>query len=161
MKEYKDHRGRPHRLHGPARILDDGTREWWVRGHLLYRILPDGTEEVIRAAPPKPHGGETWRPVHYEIPELHFRELWGGRIAGRLSLRDRSRVDELGLDQILRKLLITNGPRILLAVEWFGPKRGRRWIQGANFQELIVLALGGDPASLGRFRTDDTSGTQP
>jgi len=152
MKIFKDHRGRLHRLRGPARVLDDGTREYWQYGHLLYRILPDGTEESIRAAPPKPHGGDTWRPVHSHIPEPQFRELWDSRLKAALGLRDAEQVGDLGLDQILKKLLATRGPRILLAMEHFGPKRGRRWLSGANVQELLVLALSGDPAILGRLQ---------
>jgi hypothetical protein len=116
-------------------------------------VLPDGTEEVIREAAPKPRGGDTWLPRHYEIPEPLFRELWGGRIRDHLSLRDSEHFDDLGLDQILRRLVAGRGSRVKrdMAAACFGRVRGPRWLRQANTQELLILALGGNPTVLKAF----------
>lgn len=139
-----------HRLNGPAVVKPTGEKQYWIRGHLCWIQYKDGTEQVIRAAPPKPRGGDTWRPKHHSIPEPQFRVLWGGRIAERLPLRDRGRLEDLGLDQILRRLLLV--PRRRLAARQYGPVRGPRWLKEATTQELIILALGGDPAALSQIK---------
>lgn len=144
-KEYWQH-GVRHRLRGPAVIRADGSTEHWEYGCCLRRQSPDGGTQVIRAAAPRRHGGETWRPTHHQVPEAVFRAVWRERICARLTMKQAEKFDSYTLAQVYG--LLPHGREKAQAARLFGGKRGLVWLRGACVQERIILCLEGDPRSL-------------